>query len=648
MVAMQHDLILGTAGHIDHGKTSLIRALTGVDTDRLPEEKRRGITIELGFAELVVGSYRLGIVDVPGHERFIRQMLAGATGMDLAMLVVAADDSVKPQTREHLDVLRMLSLKSGVIALTKTDLADPDWIALVEEEVREAVRGTCFEAAPIVRTSAVTGVGIEQLKESLRHAAATVTEQAAQRISLPFRMAIDRTFTVAGHGTVVTGSVSAGRVGVGDTLVVEPGHISVRVRALHNHDREVTTVHAGQRAAMNLAGIRHDEVRRGHELTAVGEFTPSRLLTVTLSVLPAAPRPLRSRDRVRMHLGTAEVLATVVLLQDDAILPGASGTAQLFLREAVMASWNQPFVLRSESPVATIAGGRILVAAASKLRKPDTAVLEKLADMQSNEPGRRAAAAAYFLSPSAWDPSCWTWTAGISAPDEMLANLLKQKQLLGVAVSAQRRLYLHVDRLAEYANRAQRVLARWHDRNPLQSMFDCSSLAQQFRYLGDDALFEEVLRYLERQGIVRRTARAVGLVERSPQLSKNEQVLLHQLVGMFLSAGLQPPSLAECEQAAAKHRKSVRPLVNLAVSDGELIEVGNGIYLHTEVEERLRDQLRTAFDGQQEMTVSELKDVVGTTRKYAVPICEYLDRIGFTLRVGDRRRLSDSVRKATV
>ena len=278
---MTTDLILGTAGHIDHGKTSLIRALTGVNTDRLPEEKKRGITIELGFAELSVGPYRLGIVDVPGHERFVRNMLAGATGMDLALLVVAADDSIKPQTREHLDILRLLDLRSGVIAITKCDLADPDWVSLVEEEVRDLVADTFLAAAPIVRTSVSPATGIEQLREELERAAARAAEsrpRAAQ--NAPFRMAIDRAFTIAGHGTVVTGSVSSGEVQLGQELAIEPGGLQVRVRGLQNHDRSAEQVHRGQRAAINVAGIHHERVERGQELATEGHLQPSRLRSV--------------------------------------------------------------------------------------------------------------------------------------------------------------------------------------------------------------------------------------------------------------------------------------------------------------------------------------------------------------------------------
>ncbi|MFP6621742.1 MAG: selenocysteine-specific translation elongation factor, partial [Pirellulaceae bacterium] len=309
---MTTDLILGTAGHIDHGKTALIRALTGTETDRLPEEKRRGITIELGFAELQLDAFRLGIVDVPGHERFVRNMLAGASGMDLAMLVVAADDSIKPQTREHLEILRLLRLKAGVIVITKCDLAEDDWIQLVEEEVRELCQGTVLATAPVVRTSAETGEGIEELRQALLACARQAAENLSDDLQdAPFRMAIDRVFTMAGHGTVVTGSVTSGQVKLGAELEIQPDAIPVRVRGLQNHEDSVERVFRGQRAAINLAGIHHNDLSRGRELAAPGHLASHRILTVSLHLLGNAQRKIKKRHQVRLHVGTAEELGSV-------------------------------------------------------------------------------------------------------------------------------------------------------------------------------------------------------------------------------------------------------------------------------------------------------------------------------------------------
>src|SRR5690242_11098324 len=302
---MPRDLILGTAGHIDHGKTALVKALTGIDTDRLPEEKARGITIDIGFARLDLGDYQLGVVDVPGHERFVKNMLAGATGIDLALLVVAADDSVMPQTREHLDILRLLGLRHGVIALTKCDLVDATMREVVAMEVRELVRDSFLADAPLVPTSANTGDGIAELKAAIAAAARRVEERAGSEW---FRLAIDRSFVVQGHGTVVTGSVTSGSVRVGDELEWQPRGERVRVRALHNHDRPVEEVHRGMRAAINLAGVAHEDVIRGQELAAPGYLKPARTLTVHLRASADARRPLKHRTPVRLHLGTAELL----------------------------------------------------------------------------------------------------------------------------------------------------------------------------------------------------------------------------------------------------------------------------------------------------------------------------------------------------
>ncbi len=637
---MSTDLILGTAGHIDHGKTTLIRCLTGVDTDRLPEEKRRGITIELGFAELTVGPYRLGIVDVPGHERFVRQMLAGATGMDLALLVVAADDSVKPQTREHLDVLRMLRLPAGVIALTKSDVADPDWIALVEDEVRELVRGSFLENAPIVRTSATTGEGIDALRAALEQVAAKAAPLAGTRDNAPFRMAIDRSFTLAGHGTVVTGSVSSGRLHVGDQLMIEPGEIPVRVRALHHHDREVASVHRGQRAAINLAGVHHDQVRRGHELAATGFLVPSRLVTAQVELLPSTPRPLKRRDRIRLHVGTAEVLATVVPLERDVVEPGEVALAQLFLREPVVTTWNQPFVLRAESPVVTVAGGRVLVPSAEKIRRPSAAVLDRLRDLTSDTELTRAAAAAYFAGPKGAGSADLRRIAGVADPDAVFAELQSRGEVVALPISGQRQVVVAAARLAEYAVRIESLLGRWHDLNPLQTLFDRVTLGQQFAYVGDPVVFNAVLERMAADLLIRLTPRAIGLADRGPKLTKGEQQVMRQLIEIYRAAGTQPPSVKECEQAVAKHQKAVPSLIRLAASEGELIEIGDRLYLHADVESELRRRLAEAFRQRPELTVSEIRDELGTTRKYAVPLCEFLDRIGFTERQGDLRRLS--------
>lgn len=639
---MTTDLILGTAGHIDHGKSSLIRALTGVDPDRLPEEKRRGITIELGFAELLLDGFRLGIVDVPGHERFVRNMLAGATGMDIALLVVAADDSVKPQTREHLEILRLLDLDAGVIALTKIDLVDPDWAALVEEEIRAVVADSFLSSSPIVRTSTTTGEGLEALKARLLESARRVAASSRMaRAEGPFRMAIDRTFSIAGHGTVVTGSVSSGRTAVGKELIIEPGGLKARVRGIQNHDRAVDEIQRGQRAAINLGGVHHDQIRRGQELCAPGHLVPSRLVTAALTILESAPRPLKNRSRVRVHVGTAELLATVRLLDADQLPPGQSGLAQLFLSEAAVTVWSQPLVIRCESPVITVGGGRVLDPGAERIRKPNEDTIRMLGLYQSSDPIERASAALYFAGLRDWQPGDLARTAGIDAFEAATDALRQRGELCEIRVSPTRNLHVHALILTQLCNRVAVVLDQLHDEFPLRTVFDRSALANRFRYL-DEQILQACLKRMVAEGRLKFGPAGVSLVGRGPKLSQNEQKLLNELVEKFRDAGVQAPSLKECQAQATKNQAAVGQLLALAAANGDLVELASEIYLHADVERGIREQLRGLLANGHGLTLSEIREILNTTRKYAVPLCEYLDRIGFTKRQGDVRVLAET------
>ena len=640
---MPIDLILGTAGHIDHGKTSLIRALTGVDTDRLPEEQKRGITIELGFAHLELDEFRLGIVDVPGHERFVRNMLAGATGMDLAMLVVAADDSVKPQTREHLDVLRLLDLPAGLIVLTKTDLADPEWVDLVESEVRELVQATFLERAKIVRSSAATGVGLDDVRQALIEVARQAHQARLGRPTseVPFRMAIDRTFSIAGHGTVVTGSVTSGETRVGDQMRIEPGGIEVRVRGLQNHDQMVDLVHRGQRAAMNLAGVRHDDIRRGHEVTSVGFLVPSRLLTVRLSLLGDAPRALKNRSRVRIHIGTAELTASVVLLDQERLAPGEEAWAQFFLSEAAVSTWNQPFVVRFESPAVTIGGGRVAVPNARKVRQPNDRTFEQLGYLFSDEPTKRASAALYFSDSGQWQESDLVRTAGIDDPPSATEELKKRGDLVEIELSPRRVRRIHRLVMDEICDQVESHLAKAHQREPLRSLLALAPVKSRINYLGDAGVVDAVLARMRREGRLRLTERGIGLAGYGPKLSANERKLLALLIQQYKDAGFQPPTIKDCITSASKNRDSVESLIHLAATDGDLVQINSDFFLHTERENEMRSKLEEAMRDGEGLTMSQIREILGTSRKYAVPFCEYLDRVGFTRRDGDTRILAN-------
>jgi selenocysteine-specific elongation factor len=633
---MPRDLILGTAGHIDHGKTSLIKALTGIDCDRLPEEKKRGITIDIGFATLELGDFHLGIVDVPGHERFVKNMLAGATGIDLALLVIAADDSVMPQTREHLEILQLLGLHNGIISLTKCDLVDETTLEVVELEIRELVGHTFLKEAPIVRTSAHTGLGLEELRAAITDASKHVEQRTAVDW---FRLPIDRSFIVQGHGTVITGSVNSGRVAVGDELEWQPRGERVRVRGLQNHDKPVDEVHRGQRAAINLAGVHHEDVVRGQELATPGYLKPSRVLTVRLHCLPAARRAIKHRAPVRLHLGTAEILGVVSLLDDDSVKPGGWALAQLFLEEPATAVWGQPFVLRDPSATHTLGGGQVLQPVAKKVRRRHLEMLERIELLWKGDANARALAVAWFGGFGGFTVADLVRGANLP-PDQatrLVGELKVQGKLVELQVGGARTLLLHADMVGELEERILQNLSRLHEQFPLMSWQDRQKLQSQLDYVGDESLVHATVnRLLERKllvGDLKRIARA----DHKPKLSNSQRKLKDKMIAAYKEAGFQPPDAADFAAQAGGNAANLKDLFEVCVAEGYLVHVADGLYLHADAEADMRRRVLEKLKEQPGLTVAEIRDLLGTTRKYAVPFCEYLDRSGTTRREGDLR-----------
>jgi selenocysteine-specific elongation factor len=635
-VLMPRDLILGTAGHIDHGKTSLIKALTGIDCDRLPEEKARGITIDIGFATLELGEFRLGIVDVPGHERFVKNMLAGATGIDLAILVVAADDSIMPQTREHLEILRLLGLRHGVVALTKCDLVDETTREVVELEIRDLVRGTFLESAPIIRTSAHASEGIVELKTALADACRLVEQRTGQEW---FRMPIDRSFIVQGHGTVVTGSITSGGVHVGDELQWLPRGEKVRVRSLQNHDRAVEEVHRGQRGAINLAGVHHEDVARGQELATAGYLVPARVLTVRIHCLRDARRPIKHRLPVRFHVGTAEIMATLSLLDCDTIEPGAWGLAQAFLEEPATATWGQPFVIRGSSATHTLGGGQVLQPVAKKIRRRHLEMLERLERLWSGDAEQRVLTVAWFSGFGGFTAADLVRGANI-APDqagELIARLSARGELVEIAGGATRRLLLHADMVKELDERILTTLARLHEQYPLMSAHDRRKVQSQLDYVGNEELVHAAVDRLIQRKLVVGDLRRIARADHKPKLSASLRKLKDKLVAAYQDARFQPPEPASFAGAAGGNAASLRDLFDVCVAEGYLVAITNDVYLHSDVEADMRRLIAQKLAEGPGMTVAEIRDLLGTTRKFAVPLCEYLDRVGATRREGDLR-----------
>jgi len=664
---MPRDLILGTAGHIDHGKTSLVKALTGIDCDRLPEEKARGITIDIGFAHLDLGDIRLGIVDVPGHERFVKNMLAGSTGIDLALLVVAADDSVMPQTREHVEILKLLGVRRGLVALTKADLVDETTCEVVSLEIRELLAGSFLADAPIIPTSAHTGLGIPELKAALaglgRPPAPVLLPLGGGGVLEWFRLPIDRAFVVQGHGTVVTGSVVTGSVAVGDEVEWHKGDgtfESVRVRGLNNHGKSTDEVHRGQRAAVNLAGVPHELVRRGQELARPGYLLPTKVLTVRLfasadqyrrkgestgsAANPFLSLPLKHRLPVRLHVSTAEVMATVSFLDCDTLDPGQWGLAQLFLTEPVTAVWGQPFVLRDSSAEHTLGGGQVLQPTATKVRRRHIEAIEQIERLWSEVPELRALAVAWFASFRGFAPTDLVREAGVAPElvEPLVGKLVADGTLTELALPSHRRVLVHAERVRELETRILDVLSVLHAENPLVTTHDRQKALARLDYVGDEQLLQAVTDRLVRAKKVVGDARRIARADFKPKLSANQRKLKDKVVEAHAAAGFAPPEPKEFVNQAAGNASALKDIFEVACAEGFLVKVTDEIYLSAEAEAEMRRRVRERLRTGPGATVAEIRDLLGTTRKYAVPVCEYLDRMGLTRREGDLRVLAES------
>jgi len=605
-------MIVGTAGHIDHGKTALVRALTGIDTDRLPEEKRRGITIDLGFAPLDLPNVGVaGVVDVPGHEAFVRTMLAGATGIDLALLVIAADEGVMPQTREHLAILGLLGIRGGVVALTKSDLVEPDWLDLVRLDVADVLAGTAMADAPMVATSVVTGAGLPALREALAAAAADVS---ARRDDDVFRMPIDRVFTIRGTGTVITGTVWSGSIGRDDVVRVMPDDKTVRVRGLQAHGTAIDRAKPGTRLAVALAGIDHDALTRGAVLVSEGGWHASRVLRADLTLLGNTVAALSPRASVRFHLGTTEVGARVVT-PGGALSPGETKPGRVVLDAPVVVRAGDRFVIRGGSPVSTLGGGVVVDPhPAHRRARPWTAQHDSF-DARLSLALREAGGEGLGI------PDLPVRLG--ASPSDVAACLEPHKDVLRIGARIFDRAYRDelVSSLAE-------AVARHHQRNPL----DAGVLLQTIRarVVGRSELLDDAVRtavisgHLEtiENGLVRRTGWR-------PTLSNDQTDLKATLAGALRTAGPEPPSLGEL---SAAHGPSVVPIIRMLEREGTIVPVESDRYYDAGALTALVDRLRNGMIGGREYTPSELRDVIGLSRKYLIPFLEYCDRRGITER----------------
>ncbi|HSY58221.1 MAG TPA: selenocysteine-specific translation elongation factor [Terriglobales bacterium] len=631
MDATKH-VIVGTAGHIDHGKSTLVKALTGTDPDRLEEEKRRGITIDLGFAFLDLGEVRIGFVDVPGHEKFVRNMLAGVGGIDLVVLVVAADESIKPQTREHFDICRLLGIPRGIVAITKSDLVDPDVLGLVRLEIEDFVRGSFLEGAPIVPVSATTGAGLDALKVELQRMAAASPPKDA---TYHFRLPIDRAFSMKGFGIVVTGTLVSGAVKTEDEVELYPLRKRARVRGIHSGGKPVTRAVAGQRTAVNLAGIEREEIQRGMVLAPPAVFEPTRRLDARITLLSSA-RPLKNRARVHFHQGTAEAIADVVLVSGTELAPGESAFAQLRLDQPVLLLPGDRFILRQFSPVITIGGGTALDVQAPRHKRADTAVAPFLETLERGNHEEILAAFAESAPQGLALSQIIARTGWTSAEIQQVAKNLTDAKRVRV-IGDQPFTIASPKTVAAYSAALRKTIEEFHRANPLLPGIpkqDLRSRAGKTR----PEIFAVALDDLVKEKAVSLSGDLVQRAGREIALSSDEAKAKELIEKEFERAGFTVPSFAAVLEKLPVESARAQKILQILLREKVLIKVTDDLVFHRSAVAKLRELLaKYRKERGEKLPIPVFKELTGITRKYAIPLLEYLDRERVTRRVGDER-----------
>jgi selenocysteine-specific elongation factor len=630
---MTKSVIVGTAGHIDHGKSTLIEALTGTHPDRLEEEKRRGITIDLGFAFLEADGVRFGFVDVPGHERFVKNMLAGTSGIDLVLLVIAADEAIKPQTREHFDICRLLGVKRGVIAVTKTDLVERDNAEMVRLELEEFVRGSFLEGAPIQAVSAKTGDGLSELKKALQDEARKITEKQTERY---FRLPIDRSFAVKGFGTVVTGTLISGQIAAGDEVELLPGKKVLRIRGVQTGGKAVECAQAGQRTAVNLAGIEHGAVRRGMVIAAPGRFAKTRRIDARLELLPGAP-PLKHRARVHFHAGTAEVAAEVLLYEKSELLPGETGLVQLRLAEEAVVVRGDRFIVRQFSPVTTIGGGEVLDPLAKRPTRKDVGRIPFLETLErgSREEILRAIVDRNILGSGMQEivPRTGWMEAEVRAASEHLAKAGAIR-----VVSVEPLLLLAETAFQEVAKKLLARVETFQKENPLVPGISREELRAAIGRRVKTETFRAALEELAKQNKVALQGDLAKKPGSEIILTAEEARAKEQIEQAFAKAGLAVPSVKDVLAQLAIENRRAEKILQILLREKVLVRVSPELIFHRDALGRLPGLLQNYKKSKGErIGVPAFKELTGITRKYAIPLLEYLDRQRLTRRMGDER-----------
>lgn len=632
------EIVLGTAGHVDHGKTSLVRALTGIDTDRLKEEKKRGITIELGFAFLDLPcGHRLGIIDVPGHERFVKNMVAGASGIDILAFVIAADEGIMPQTREHFEICKFLGVKQGLVIITKKDLVEDEWLILVQEEIKEFLTNSFLEDAPMVVVSTVTGENIDAVKDLLNK---IVTDSQFTESHGPFRLPVDRIFSMKGFGAVVTGTSISGRIRVGDDVMLYPKELPVKIRGIQVHSRDVSEVEAGSRTAINLQGVEKDEITRGDMLASVGVLHPSFMMDADFTYLSLNKKPLKNRTRVRLHLGTAEIMGRVVLLDDEELAAGERTNVQLLLEEPVGVWPGDHYVVRSYSPVYTIGGGIIFSVAAQKRGRFKTINHETF---KIYHEGSVQEMILLYLRESGLSGLTF---AELSVRTGLFSKKLKKnidfpvsaRQILVIDSETQRMIAASVYQKLKLV--VEQTLGRYHKDHPLKA----GLLKEELRstlYRGlDQKLFQYMVKDLAKKAVIVVDESVIRLVNHQVNLEDDALTIRKKMAEFYKTADFTTPTIKEVYNRFSHYpRKMVGEILDVLIRDQVLVKVNDTFYYDTRTLVSLQQKLINFVRKNGDIDAQGFKRLTGLTRKFSIPLLEYFDKAKVTIRVGDKRIL---------
>lgn len=635
---MKH-VIIGTSGHIDHGKTTLIKALTGRETDKLDEEKKRGISINLGFTffDLPSGK-RAGIIDVPGHEKFIKNMLAGATSLDVVLLIIALDEGIMPQTKEHLEILELLEVKKCIVALTKKDLVDEEWAEMIKEEIKNYLKSTSFKDATMIEVSSKTKEGINELITEIDKSVEEIEQKDKEG---HFRLAVDRSFSVSGFGTVATGTILSGSVKNGDMVQINPSGIEARVRNIQVHDENVEIGEAGQRCALNLAGVTKDEVARGTVVCTVDTIEPSYMIDCKFKYLKSNEKNLINRQRVRVYHGTSEILGRIVILDKEEVEPGESSYIQLRLESEICAQKGDNLVIRNYSPMITLGGGKVINPVAKKAKRFKEDYLNELKLMEKGS--IEEVVENVVLSLSENFPNSQEIIKGLGRNvdnmDSILEELCENKKIIGI-YNGKSKVFIHNKFFTKKSEEIYEVLKNFHEENPLKVGMNKEELrSKSFSNKVKQKIFQNFLELMKEKEIIKEGTNIVALKEFEIKLTKAQRGIKEKILKTYLESGITSPKIKDIIDDK-KLEKEYLKIYNLLVEEGTLVKLPEDVVMHKEVIDSVKNKIIEWLNKNGSITLGETKDILGVSRKYLVAILEYLDQEKVTKRVEDKRVLN--------